>query len=142
MNSNSNNNNNSGSASVTDNVNPSNQQPISSTVEMADPMPSTDMKQTMQFVDDTALQSVTLPNPILPNVDILSGSLEDREHTVADVLSRPVVIGNVTWADTQTENSEIATYNFPEKLISSSPNIPDKLAHFTFLRPISRFDSL
>lgn len=107
MNSNSNNNNNSGSASVTDNVNPSNQQPISSTVEMADPMPSTDMKQTMQFVDDTALQSVTLPNPILPNVDILSGSLEDREHTVADVLSRPVVIGNVTWADTQDRKSVV-----------------------------------
>lgn len=121
-------------AQVLDSSNAPTMQPATQLLEIADPVATNDPQQVTQFIDDTGKQETSLPFPIVPNKDILAAGLEDREHNIVDVLERPVKLESFTWSDTQTFDTEIKSYDFPESIISSAPNVADKIAHFTFLR--------
>lgn len=58
---------------------------------------------------------------------------ENRTHTVVDFLSRPYLVGSTTWSNTQTANSVLAQYEFPNALLRI-PGVRHKLEGFTFLR--------
>lgn len=115
--------------------NASTMNPVTNLVAPADPDVTNEPQQVTQWVDDAAVQRASLPNPtVLPDDLILSGT-ESREHNIHDILARPVKLSDVQWTDAQTADSTaIATFNFPEDLINASPNIADKISHFTFLR--------
>lgn len=121
-------------AQVLDSSNAPNMQPATQLVEAADPVATNEAQQVTQWIDDTALQQVTLPNPVVPNLDVLAPGLETREHNIIDVLERPVKLESFEWNDTQTFDTEIKSYDFPDAIISNAPNVADKIAHFTFLR--------
>nr|APG78540.1 hypothetical protein 2 [Wenzhou picorna-like virus 29] len=113
---------------------------------MAAPLeqPAETVQQVTQFVDDTGLQTASLPAPADVAPDILASGSEDRVHEIADVLERPVVVSTVEWADTQGFDtllpispgtpSDISTLNFPQALFDASPNLADKINYFAFLR--------
>ncbi len=109
-------------------------QEVSTTYVPADPIVTNTPQQVTQWVDDTALQSASLPSPIVPSDNLLAGGEEIREHNIKDVLERPVKLADFTWNDSSVFETNIATYNFPEDLIAASSNIADKITHFTFLR--------
>jgi hypothetical protein len=121
-------------AQVLDSSNAPTMQPATQLLEISDPVATNDAQQVTQFVDDTGKQETSLPFPIVPNQDILASGLEDREHNIVDVLERPVKLDSFNWTDTQNFDEEIKSYDFPESIISSAPNVADKIAHFTFLR--------
>lgn len=58
---------------------------------------------------------------------------ENRTHTVVDFLSRPYLVGSTTWSNTQTENTVLSQYEFPNALLRI-PGVRHKLEGFTFLR--------
>lgn len=108
--------------------------PATISVAPTDPGVTHEPQQITQWIDDTATQEASLPNPVVPNKDVLASGLESRDHTVIDVLERPVRVAEVEWSDANLPNTDITSLNFPEALISASPNIADKISHFTFLR--------
>lgn len=109
-------------------------QEVSTTIVPADPIVKNTPQQVTQWVDDTALQSASLPAPIVPEDNLLAGGSEIREHNIKDILERPVKLADFEWKDTDVFESTLATYNFPEDLITASSNVADKITHFTFLR--------
>jgi hypothetical protein len=60
---------------------------------------------------------------------------EFREHTVKDFLSRPVVVSAASsvWSTTQAQATQLATYNFPDSLITNTM-YQEKLRGFVGLR--------
>jgi len=60
---------------------------------------------------------------------------EFREHTVKDFLSRPIVVSAVSslWSTTQAQATQLATYNFPDSLITNIM-YQEKLKGFVGLR--------
>lgn len=60
---------------------------------------------------------------------------EFREHTVKDFLSRPIVVSAVSslWSTTQAQATQLATYNFPDSLITNTM-YQEKLKGFVGLR--------
>lgn len=119
--------------SISDNA-PSSMNPVSTTIVSTDPDVANIPQQITQWVDDTAVQHASLPNPVVPSEDILISGSESREHNIIDVLERPVQLESFDWADTQTFETIIKSYNFPAALISNSNNINYKINYFTFFR--------
>lgn len=119
--------------STSDNA-PSSMNPVSSTIVSSDPDVTNIPQQITQWVDDTAVQHASLPNPIVPSDDILISGSESREHNIIDVLERPVQLESFDWTDSQTFETAIKSYNFPASLISNSNNINYKINYFTFFR--------
>lgn len=121
-------------AQVLDTNNETKMQPVTELVAPADPVATNEPQQVTQWVDDAAKQSTSLPKPVVPSRDVLAPGMESREHNIIDILERPVKIGSFVWSDTNTFDTEIASYDFPESIITSSTNVADKIDHFTFLR--------
>ena len=108
--------------------------PVGLTQTSADPSTTVTPQQVTQWVDDAAIQSASLPSYTIPSKEVLAPGVEDRIHTVVDVLERPVRIRTFSWSDSDTFDSSLYSASFPEALISSAPNLADKINHFTFLR--------
>lgn len=121
-------------SSVITTASPSTMAPVGTPKDPADPSTTVTPQQVTQWVDDAAIQTATLPSHTVPAKEVLSAGVEDRIHTVVDVLERPVKIGTFEWADTDAFDASVFSASFPEDLLSNAPNLVDKINHFTFLR--------
>ena len=84
--------------STSDNA-PSSMNPVSTTIVSADPDVTNVPQQITQWVDDTAVQHASLPDPIVPLDDVLISGSEIRDHNIIDVLERPVQLESFDWSD-------------------------------------------
>nr|ULF99875.1 MAG: hypothetical protein 2 [Cripavirus sp.] len=58
---------------------------------------------------------------------------EERQHTITDFLSRPIIVQTGLWSSTDTTETQLYTANFPEVLISNAM-YQEKLRGFVGLR--------
>lgn len=107
---------------------------VTTVVESSDPIQTQRSEEITQFIDDAGLQTTSLPSPITPGADVLSGAVETNKHDILSVLQRPVTVSTITWADTAAAESTLVELSFPDALFASSPNLLDKINYFTFLR--------
>lgn len=123
---------------------PNSMSTVISTLSTSSDQPTETVQQVTQFVDDTGLQTASLPAPSDAAPDLLASGSEGRVHEIADVLERPVVVSTVEWADSAgfdtllpispSTPSDTATLNFPQALFDASPNLADKINYFAYLR--------
>lgn len=90
-------------------------------------------EQILKFVDDKATNVHVIPNDIELLNDFNSQSLELREHTVRDFLSRPIRVGDFTWSSTQPRNTQIFSLGFPSRLLDEVM-VAEKISGFTYLK--------
>lgn len=118
--------------------------PVITTQNVSSDAPSETTQQVTQFVDDTGIQTASLPAPTEVTPDVLASGSEVRVHEIADILERPVVISGVEWPDTAAFDTllpispgtpgDLETLNFPQALFDASPNLADKINYFSYLR--------
>nr|QUS52730.1 structural protein [Mute swan feces associated picorna-like virus 22] len=106
----------------------------SDTIVVSDVAPRTASQQITGFIDDAASVPASLPVLREPEDSMIAATMEERTHSIVDVLSRPVVVASGTWTDNSVRDDTLVTLDFPDTLFNSAVNIVDKLNYFTYLR--------
>lgn len=104
--------------------------------DVADITSVPDTQQILTFADDVPVQSFEKPFP--DSVSQWTSMAQDqKEHTIKDILQRPVIVMRNTFVDASVSPSGLGTpvsLKFPDILLQSSTNIVNKLNYFTFFR--------
>lgn len=117
---------------------PTTQDPTANLVE-ADPPQGAETHQIMTFLDDAAVQEATLPGITSPEIGALVPASELRQHSIEDILSRPMLVSSPVWVVGTVQNTDLSfgsstTLQFPEALIDNIDIVKDKIKNFTYLR--------
>jgi hypothetical protein len=123
-----------GDGLVTGGGSSSTMQDPSNTIVEADPSATAMPQEILTFVDDTATQKASLPEFTSPQAAVLAPGSELRNHTIEDILQRPVRISQQSWTVSQVQGTDLYDVAFPEAIINASNIVKDKLQNFTYLR--------
>lgn len=104
------------------------------TIVVSDVAPRTASQQITGFIDDAASVPASLPVLREPEESMISATMEERTHSIIDVLSRPVVVDSGTWTDSLVRDDTLVSLNFPDAIFNNAVNVVDKLNYFTYLR--------
>lgn len=94
-----------------------------------------DTQDITTFVDD---QSVSTLTPDTGLGVMPQGTLENFNHTIASVLSRPVTVGKVAWSDTDPRGASLGSWILLEDYFASHANALSKLAGLGYMRANAR----
>lgn len=89
-----------------------------------------EQNQITRFVDDVVPEQYVKPG-VSSNQAWISNASEAMEHTIKDILARPVNVLDSEWTVGSTASTTLA---FPDVLLQNSNNLVDKLNRFEFLR--------
>lgn len=106
----------------------------SDVLSVSDVAPRVAAQEVTGFIDDAAVVASSLPELVTPESAVISATMEDRVHTITDVLARPVVVADFTWSDGNALGDVLKTLDFPQILFDKSANLVNKLNYFTYLR--------
>ena len=106
----------------------------SDTIVVSDVAPRTASQQITGFIDDAASVPASLPVLREPEDAMIAATMEERTHSIIDVLSRPVVVASGQWTESSVRDDALVNLDFPDALFNSAVNIVDKLNYFTYLR--------
>lgn len=93
---------------------------------------SCDTQQTVCFEDDKPVIA-SIRSGDMVNTMLDSSIKEQREHSLKDFLSRPILVDKPSWTTSQTAGTAINSYNFPEAFLAS-PMYAAKITNFLGFR--------
>lgn len=106
----------------------------STTLVDSDPAATSTSQEITTFIDDSAIQEASVPELTNPQGSVIAPASESRNHTIEDILSRPVKITQQSWTTSQLQDTDIYSVAFPDAIVNASELIKDKLQNFTYLR--------
>lgn len=86
--------------------------------------------------DETPINIPAVTLPIIPHQE----AQQTRDHTIKDILERPIQVGSITWSDTHAQNTKLFVFNVPGDLLGKEQFYmkADGFKHFTAKKMVLR----